>query len=519
MRIVRLTALALLALFLTSSAVAQAPDAAWRTVTTPHFRIHYPAPYEAWTMRAAARLEAIRDAVVREVGFAPEQVTDVLVMNPAADPNGITIALLDTPRILLYTEAAGPEIEIGDYTDWIDLLAVHEVTHLVHLLRPSRNPRQRLLAHLLPLDPITLRAPRWVLEGYATVVEGRLTGSGRPASAMRAAILRRWAQSGRLPAYGQLAANHSFLGMSMAYLAGSAYLEWLEQRSGPGSLRKLWARMTARQERTFEQSFEGVFGDRSDRLYGRFVAELTERAVTIERATAAGAREGELWQETARNTGDPEVSPDGKQLALVVRPLNKPARIVVLSTEAAPEEETKFAERIARMLERDPEDVAPVRTRPLPRNVRRSFTPPDGGDVSTPRWTADGRSLIYGHRQPDRDGFLHRELFRWRPEEETNERITYGGDVSDADPYPDGRSAVAVRNRFGFSQLVNVDLSTGAVTPVTEPSLDRVYSHPRVSAGGRRIACTVHRESSCSLVVRDLGNGEERVVSAGPRTN
>ena len=50
-------------LVLASAVHAQAPDADWRTVTTKHFRVHYPAPYEAWTMRAASRLESIRDAV------------------------------------------------------------------------------------------------------------------------------------------------------------------------------------------------------------------------------------------------------------------------------------------------------------------------------------------------------------------------------------------------------------------------------------------------------------------------
>jgi hypothetical protein len=519
MRLVPRIALLLVVVCSTTAALAQAPSAAWRTVTTPHFRVHYPAPYEEWSLRAAARLEAIRDAVVQEVGFAPKQVTDVIVMNPVADPNGVTLTLLDSPRILLYTEAAGPELEIGDYTEWIDLLAVHEVTHLVHLLRPSRNPMQQLLARMLPLDPIALRAPRWVLEGYATVVEGRLTGSGRPTSAMRAAILRRWAQGGRLPTYAQLAANRNFLGMSMAYLAGSAYLEWLEERAGPGSLRKLWARMTARQNRTFAQAFEGVFGDRPDRLYGRFVAELTERAVTIDLASAATAREGELWQETTRSAGDPDVSPEGSQLALVLRPQGKPARIVVLSTEATTEEEAKLAERIRRMLERDPEDVAPVRARPLPRKPRRTFTSPDGGDLSTPRWTPDGRALLYSHRQPDRDGFLHRDLFLWRVEEDDVRRLTHLGDVSDADPFPDGKRAVAVRNRFGLSQLVTVDLDSGRVTPINEPSLDAVYSHPRVSADGQRIAFSVHREGAWRLAIRDVATGAERVLGAEPRTN
>jgi len=62
------------------------------------------------------------------------------------------------------------------------------------------------------------------------------------------------------------------------------------------------------------------------------------------------------------------------------------------------------------------------------------------------------------------------------------ERVTHLADVRDADPLPDGHSAVAVRSRFGFSQIVRVDLTTGAIAEVTPPSLERAYSHPRGSA-------------------------------------
>src|SRR5689334_13834271 len=130
------------------------------------------------------------------------------------------------------------------------------------MLRPSRNPLGQVLEKfVLPLNPITLHAPRWVLEGYATVVEGRLTGAGRPSSTIRALILRQWAENGRLPTYAQLNSDQRFLGMSMAYLMGSAFLEWLEQRNGPDALRNVWARMTARQRRSFDAAFTGVFGE------------------------------------------------------------------------------------------------------------------------------------------------------------------------------------------------------------------------------------------------------------------
>jgi hypothetical protein len=488
--------LAFLSLLFASTIYAQAPHEPWRTIVTPHFRVHYPVQYEAWATRVAQRIESVRAAVVAEVGFAPETVTDVLVENPDAEANGVTISLLDTPRILLFAEPPEPEDQIGQYSTWIDLLTVHETAHLVHLLRPSRNPFERALAHVVPLNPITRHAPRWVLEGYATLIEGRITGSGRPSGAMRAAILRTWAMNGQLPTYGQLDSDHRFLGLSMAYLAGSAFLEWLVEKNGPDSLRHLWARMTARQRRSFDNAFAGVFGDTPRRLYGRFTAELTENAMTV--AHAGHWTDGELWQETSRGSGDPAVSPDGKQLAMVLRTEKGESKLVVYAT-GPDEEDAKRETRIAEMLRRDPEDVAPIRTKPSPHKPLHSFRPPEGGDVENPRWTGDGAAVVYTHRQPDRNGFLHHDLFCWTPSTGRNERITHLADVKDADPI-DATHAIAVRNRVGASQIVIVDLATGDVTPRTPPSLDVVYSHPRVAAGGR-IAWAEHTSGEWHVAI------------------
>ena len=518
MRLVRRTALLLALLALASPAAAQAPHEDWRTITTPRFRVHYPLPYEAWSLRAAERLESIRSAVEKEVGYRSDAVVDVVITNPIAAANGLAWPILDAPRIVFYVEPPGPEEQIGAYSTWIDLLAVHEVAHIVHMLRPSRNRVQRLAERfVLPLDPITLSAPRWVLEGYATVVEGRLTGAGRPPGTMRAMILRKWAVSGALPSYGQLDSDSRFFGMSMAYLAGSAYLEWLEQRTGPGSLQKLWARMTAREKRSFAAAFAGVFGDTPERLYGQFTSELTASALAVDRA--APLREGDLWQETDRGSGDPAVSPDGKRIAIVLRPRNAPAKLVVWPTGPAGEEERKYKERIEKMLKLDPEDVAPVRSKPLPRKPLYSWTPADGSDLATPRWMPDGQSLLFSHRQPDRDGFLHHDLFLWTPETNEARRVTHLADVEDADPLPDGRSAVAVRTRFGQSQLVIVDLATGAIEPLTTESLDSVYASPRSDRSGDRIAFIVNRGGVWSLMVRNRRTAAEHLVAGAPGVN
>ena len=136
----------------------------------------------------------------------------------------------------------------------------------------------------------------------------------------------------------------------------------------------------------------------------------------------------------------------------------------------------------------------------MPRKPLFTFEPPDGGDVAGPRWTPDGKSILYTHKQPDRDGFLHHDLFRWTPATGRIERITHLADVQDADPLPEGVRAVAVRNGDGASQLVIVDTIRGAIEPMNAPSLDIVYSHPRASRDGR-IAWAEHRAGAWRVVV------------------
>lgn len=493
--------------------VAQGPGVDWRTVTTPHFRVHYPAPAEAWTLRAVAKMEAIRERVAAEVGWTPAQVIDVIVQDPVAQPNGMALPLLDAPRMVLWTSPPGPDSAIGNYADWAEALIVHEDLHNVHLLQPSRNPLRRFGEKVLPLGPVATKAPRWVHEGYATLIEGRLTGLGRPNGDLRASILRRWAQAGRLPSYARMSSDgSSFLGMSMAYLVGSAYCEWLLDRAGPDSLRHLWARLTARTDRSFEAAFEGVFGDAPARLYDRFVAELTWRAMEVERRLETTRQEGELWQDLAWATGEPAVSPDGSKVAIVRRSREGASRIVVWSTAPDSEAEKRWQQRVDRQLARDPQDVAPVRSKPMARKALHELVTRNGGEPSSLRFLPGGTSLLFVRFEPDRDGFLHPDLFRWDCEQGQVQRLTWLADVRAADPAPDGTWAVGVRNRHGLSQLVRVELATGGVAELTPLSAEQVWAWPRVSPDGTRLAAMCHRERRWRLVVRTLADGQEREV-------
>jgi hypothetical protein len=505
-------------------ATAQGPDAPWETLTTAHFRIHYPAESAAWTRHAAARLESIWGRVEAEVGYRPPEVIDVLVSDPVAQANGAAFPFLGWPRIELWTSPPEPESVIGHYADWSELLLTHEGTHLVHLLRPSRNPLGHALSLFLPLGPVALKSPRWVSEGYATVVEGRLTASGRPNGDLRAAILRRRAQEGKLPSYGGLDGDRSWMGQSMAYLMGSAFLEWADARAGGGSLPKLWARLSARQDRSFDEAWKGLYGESPADLYGRFTAELTWQAVEAERRLRPAAREGELWQDLSWSTGAPALSPDGQSLAIVLRKRDKPSQLVVWSTAPDVEAERKWEEERTKLAARDPQDVPAVRNRPLPRKALHTLPAIDGISPTMPRFLPDGKSILFVRFEPDGRGFLHPDLFRWEIASGRVERLTREADLREPDPAPDGTWALAIRNRNGFSQVVRVDLASkngnGAVQAVTEPSIEEVYDQPRVSPDGRRAVYARHAGGEASggwrLAVRDLATGFETALAPPP---
>jgi hypothetical protein len=471
---------------------------------------------EPWALRLAGKIEAIRERVVAAIGQRPTSVVDIVVRDPVAEANGLSLSLLDTPRMELWTTPPKPVDSLTDgFWDWAEAVALHEDVHLVHMVRRPRSPLEKLVGHLLGFGPIKRKSPRWLREGYATMLEGQLTGQGRPNGDFRAALLRRWALAGRLPSYGQMnGGGQAFLAGHLPYFVGSAYLEWLVERQGPDSPPALWARLTARSRRDFSEAFKGVYRDTPERLYGRFSAELTWRAMEVERRVGNGKQEGVLWQDLTWGTGEPQVSPDGTKLAAILRQERGRSRIVVWSTASDTDAEKTLQQRIERLRRKDPEDIAPVPAGPPPRKKLHELVMHNGVEPTSLRWFADGRGLLSVSAEPDSEGFLHQDLFRWSLSDDRVERLTRGAGVLDADVAPDGTWAAAVRNRWGASALVRVELATGVVTELCAASLDDVYGSPRFAPDGRRLAFVRHRDGAWHLVVRELVSGRERLLES-----
>lgn len=506
-----LPALFLLVLFAPAPAGAQfvaRPQLDWRTVETEHFTVHYPAGYREWTQATIARLESARTAVGQVVGFTPAARVQVLVDDPANAPNGFALPFVAQPTMVFFPVPPTPRQAIGNSRDWGELLAVHEFAHLAHLARPARgrfDPYRLLPVHV---GPIMRGVPRWVTEGFATFVEGRVTGSGRPNNAQRAALLRQWAVEGRLPTYAQISGSEAYNGRAFAYLVGSAYLDWLAARDGDSTITHVWRRMTAATKRSFVPAFAGVYGRHPADLYGRFAAEVTRSALTVEERIAAlgGPVDGELVQRLSWETGDPALSPDGSRVAVILRQATKPGDVVIWRTAPDTIATTTARARAAaarRARARDSLDVPDRTFFPPAKRVVARLRPRDGRGFDTPRFMPDGQRLLVTRAEPIGSGAFRPDLHMWNSTTGATRRITRGAGVRQPDPEPGSTSAVAVQCTRGWCDLVRVMLADGSVRVLRAGSPTVSYYRPRVSPDGAWIAVAEQRDDQWRIVLVD----------------
>ena len=496
------------------------PWLGWRTLQAGRFDVHYPSELAQWSRFVAERLPAVDSAVARLVGYSPPGRVQIVIDDPFDISNGFAFTVIDHPVIVFWASPPDPREGIGQFRTWGEMLAVHEFGHVAHLTRPSRNPWTRLLWRVAPVDlgPIPLRAPRWVLEGYATYIEGVVTGTGRPHGIWRPATLRQWAIEGRLPNYAQLSSWSDFEGGDFAYLAGSAFLEWLARRHGDSSLVDVWRRLTARTNRTFDEAFAGVYGDAPALVYDRFRAEVTADAVRIDSALAhAGLVEGELVQHIARATGDPAISRDGRHVAIVLRSATRPSRVVVWN--ATPESDSSERRGRARLVQRDPEDVPARRIYPIPKRAIATLVASDGRSYEDPRWFPDGRRILLWRSTRRSDGSLRPELYVWDYARHNLQRLTSDAGVRNADPSPDGTRIAALRCAGGHCDVVVIDVASRRLHVIATGDVATSFARPRWSPDGASIAVAMQRENRWRIAVVDSSGGVPRFVDPDDGAN
>jgi hypothetical protein len=243
-------ALPLALLWWAASAGAQPYDPAyrWRTIDTEHFRIHFHQGEERLADEVAAAAERAHGILRPVLGYAPRQRTEVVLSDDSDDANGsATPVPYDTIR--LFATPPSELSELNAYRDWVSNLVFHEYVHILHLDHVGGVPgaANRVFGKLFAPNGLV---PSWMTEGLAVLHEADGDPgpqSGRNRSAIHDMYLRSLALEP--PGFPRIdeASNPPLwwpLG-TVPYALGGRFMEFLQDRNGPGAIRDYIARQGA----------------------------------------------------------------------------------------------------------------------------------------------------------------------------------------------------------------------------------------------------------------------------------
>ncbi|MCB1324396.1 MAG: hypothetical protein H7A21_19260 [Spirochaetales bacterium] len=209
----------------------------WRTLTTPHFQIHFTGEREDFALRVGtiaervhAQLEPLYQSGAEETHVALIFETDTV--NAFATPYGLDqiVLFMDSPR-------AG---EFARYDLWVELLFTHEYTHILSLRIWDRDhPTLTSLRVLLGVPP-NLISPGGMIEGTAVWQESQ-DGLGRLEDPLTHMVVRTMVLSESYPSPAEvLNGSHRWPGYTMAYLFGGRFVNTLTELAGEDAIYDYW---------------------------------------------------------------------------------------------------------------------------------------------------------------------------------------------------------------------------------------------------------------------------------------
>ncbi len=231
--------LLLLTFFALASAHAEkfSTDGQWLTTESKHFRYHYLAENEHIVQRLYHRAESIHESLSEYFAWQPGDKTDV-VLTDKTDFTNANARVIPTNRIVLFLAPPNDIAGLEDFDLWIELIFLHEYTHILHLDKADGFPlhlRRAFGRHYLLFPNMYL--PRWITEGLATHLETDLKAKiGRGQSNYISGLMRMEVESG-IKSLGQITLSVESWPQGVSwYLYGVYFFQFIEEIYGKEKL-------------------------------------------------------------------------------------------------------------------------------------------------------------------------------------------------------------------------------------------------------------------------------------------
>ena len=424
------------------AAVAQVePSGVWRTLHTPHFRIHFRPAYRDVALREAREAERSYALLAGEL-HPPREVVDLTLSDDVDASNGLT-NVFPTDRITVYLTPPAQDPALAQYDDWLRLVTQHELTHVFHLdrVRGVWSVLQDVFGRAPGLFPEQYQ-PTWVTEGLAVYYESKFTAGGRIRGAFHTQILAadRADSASRRPADALLFTRWADGFVPYAY--GSRFFRFLADSLGDSLIPRFV-------ERSAGQWIPYRVGHPLDAAAGGPALEAAWARGTGP-APAAGTP-GTVIDRGLFTEPVPRVSPDRRHVAWVRDDGRGPRHLVVADTRTW-------------------------------RIVRRHTV---NGGVSYD-WLGD--TLIVAQLDYDGPNRVRSDLYRWGPEGRWS-RLTHGARITEPRAGGGVLAGVVVTPAGDHPTLPEVRDTAGTTWGDVVPSPDR-----------RWVAATRHRNGHWQLV-------------------
>jgi Tol biopolymer transport system component len=207
------------------------PALTWRTLSTPHFRVHFHGGEEALAQRTADIAEPIWAEMCAELGWEPREPIELVLVDNTDSANGYALTV---PRntIVIYVTAPTEDSTLSQYEDWGDTILTHELTHILHIDHVGGLPKalRAVFGRIVSVNRIS---PGWITEGYATFQETVHTEAGRGRSTIAHMIKRSAVLEDAFPPLGNLEGFQAAPPAgNLRYLFGQDFQQYVAETRG-----------------------------------------------------------------------------------------------------------------------------------------------------------------------------------------------------------------------------------------------------------------------------------------------
>ncbi len=495
------------------------PTRTWRTIETPHFLVHYYKSERHNEREVAQRValvaERVHETLVPLLKHEPRDKVHIVVTDTTDGANGSAAIV---PRNLVRIFVTGPTSlsSLNDYDDWLYGLIMHEYTHILHIdtIHGVARVVNAVLGKTWAPNQVQ---PRWFIEGLAVYYESARSSGGRGRNAIYDMYLRMAVLEGKLLELDQISSTTRYFPRGdVPYLYGGRFISWIADRYGADKLTRISHLYGGKPiPYAINRTARKVLGKTFDELYEEFKAHLGQRyALQKEAVDGRGATPFELVTDYGEACGTPRFSRGGQELVFIDTDGRSEFQVKVLDT-ATDRIKERFEIHGGSGVDFTPDAKHLVYGAS---SIHRSFHFYHDLFVRH-RASGEVRRLTRGLRARDptvspdgrRVAFTSNELGTMSlmevPFVGGAARVLVAGKQGDQffTPRwsPDGRSLVYSRwRRGGHRDIQLLDLKSGTVTSLTD---DRALDmDPMFSADGRRVFFSSDRTGIFNLYALDL---------------